>query len=245
MPRSIARQLPIFIFLLLHGAARAAYPPPPAPSPGPSAQAPATSASVQAQETEVRRVCDAMRPHVGNKGKIRAIGVVVEKEVNAWADHKGTVTFTTGILEFLKTPDEIAVICGHEMSHITAGHIKRSIGTQILGTLIGGELLGDLAGSALVNKQSRSHEREADERGLFAMWRAGYNPMTAVDVWQRMMDKYGGKNIPYFSSHPSNKERLQNMKVIMVRNCLKDESQLFCDRILNDADYKAAYEKFK
>lgn len=232
--------------LLAGGEGRAAYPPPPAPGPAPTPGAPAKNGEGAGGEAEMLKVCESIRAYAGNKGKIRRF--VLEKDdelVNAWADHKGVVTFTTAMMKFLKTPDELAVICGHEMSHITAGHIKRSIGTQILGEVLGGSVLGDLAGGAIVMKQSRSHEREADERGLYAMWQAGYNPMSAVDVWARMMDQYGGKNMPYFSSHPSNKERLQNMKVLMVKACLKNESQRYCDRILNDADYQNAYNGFK
>lgn len=195
-------------------------------------------------DADLQRICTGVRPHAGNKGKVRAFHLLDDKKViNAWADFEGKVTFTTGMMDFLKTEDEVAVICGHEVSHITAGHIKRSIGNMVLGTLIGGNIVGDILGSGIVNKQSRSHEREADERGLYAMWAAGYNPMAAVDVWERMAKDFGGDNLPFLSSHPGSDERTSNMKVLMVKRCLGDESLKYCDRILNDPDYKAAYTK--
>ncbi len=238
------------VFLLLcGGTALAAQTPPPPPAPAGAANPPVASKSFEEVQNGLLNVCGNIHPHLPTKHKVKSINLLQEPDVvNAWADFNGKVTFTTAMMDFLKNDDEVAVICGHEMAHITAGHLKRSIGQQILGGVVGAAIGGDggdIVGAAVVMKQSRSHEREADERGLYAMWQAGYNPMTGVDLWQRMSKEFGGKNIPFLSSHPASEERLTNMKVLMVKGCLGNEELVYCDRILADPDYKAAYDGFK
>jgi predicted Zn-dependent protease len=64
---------------------------------------------------------------------------------------------------------------------------------------------------------SRVHESEADKLGLILMAKAGYNPAEAVDFWQSMAQQ-SDKNVPvFFSTHPSDKQRVQDLKDFMPR----------------------------
>ena len=60
---------------------------------------------------------------------------------------------------------------------------------------------------------SRLQESEADEIGLIFMAKAGYDPRTAEDFWQRMEQNSDGSSTPEFlSTHPLNKTRIENIK---------------------------------
>ena len=60
---------------------------------------------------------------------------------------------------------------------------------------------------------SRQQESEADHIGLVLMAKAGYDPATAVDFWQRMLAYSKGKEPPAFlSDHPSSEQRIADIK---------------------------------
>ena len=60
---------------------------------------------------------------------------------------------------------------------------------------------------------SRQQESEADHIGLVLMAKAGYDPATAVDFWQRMLAYSKGKEPPAFlSDHPSSEQRIAVIK---------------------------------
>jgi predicted Zn-dependent protease len=63
---------------------------------------------------------------------------------------------------------------------------------------------------------SRKHESEADMIGLTLMSIAGYDPINAVKVWERMSAKSGGQAPPEFmSTHPSNETRIKELTALV------------------------------
>lgn len=198
----------------------------------------------------MEKVCTSMLPHLERPWKINKIDVIDSPEVNAYADQKGNVTFFMGILDFFQSEDEAAVVCGHELAHVSAKHIKRSIGTRILATIAGeaiGGTAGNLAGGLLFTKQSRKHEREADRRGIIYMWQAGFDPRAAWRVWEALNDLNGESPAiaKYFSTHPVDTERINNNKAFVYTICTQNPTMKYCDVILDDTELKTIAENYK
>src|SRR3954466_8849088 len=135
------------------------------------------------------------------------------KTVNAFCMAGGKMAIYTGLWEQLKaTDDEIAHVMGHEISHARADHTRArmSVSTatnasvQILGAVagvgrLGGDLMQNAAVVAIGLPNSRTSEAEADQIGIELAARAGFDPKSAVTLWDKM-GKLGGGKTPEFLS---------------------------------------------
>ncbi len=152
--------------------------------------------------------------------------VIDSKEINAFALPGGPTFFYTGLLDKLKTEDEIAGVLGHELTHVRQEHWakayadsqKRSLGLNLL-LILGhaNRTVGNLAGitnEVLFDLRfSRKDESEADERGFDMMVAGGYNPQGMADVFQLLSDTAKGDRPPEFlSDHPSDARRIAHIK---------------------------------
>lgn len=91
--------------------------------------------------------------------------------INAYANGKN-ITMTSGMMNFVKNDDELALIIGHELGHNTMGHIRKIVSNIILS--VGG------------TRYTRPFESEADYVGLYYMVRAGYSPNNVEEFWRRL-----------------------------------------------------------
>lgn len=152
--------------------------------------------------------------------------VIDSPEINAFADPSG-VYVTYGMLRFIKSDDELAFVLGHEMAHLTKGHLLKSTGSQILSGIIGilvggvmsrydpqgGQVLGDTVARGLHAPFSRELEREADYFGLLYTHRAGFDIVKASEFWERFaIELPATMTRSYLGTHPSSPERMVRMK---------------------------------
>jgi predicted Zn-dependent protease len=156
-----------------------------------------------------------------------------DDQVNAFAMPGGKVAVYTGIFKVAKTEDDLAVVIGHEVAHVAAGHGNERVTQQLLAA--GGALAlqfgtNDLdsqtrqmlmaaygAGSTLgfLLPYSRYHESEADEIGLIYAAKAGYDPRAAIGFWQRMEALKSGSPPEFLSTHPSGATRVKKLNALM------------------------------
>jgi predicted Zn-dependent protease len=150
------------------------------------------------------------------------------KTVNAFCMAGGKMAIYTGMWDQLKaTDDEIAQVMGHEIAHALADHTRERmsiamttavattaaaiiVGTQDSGPGVGLALTGAQLASVLAIQlpNSRQGESEADQIGIELAARAGYDPKSAVTLWEKMGKLGGGKGSPEFlSTHPSPQNR--------------------------------------
>src|SRR5262245_15535681 len=152
--------------------------------------------------------------------------------LNAFAVPGGFVFVTRGMLMELKDEAELAVVLGHEITHIAAWHgLEMLQKAGLLGTLtalgvIGGAVVGAgeaaiaLAQAASVYENlyllgyGRKYELEADQYGVCYAARAGYDPEAAYTFFSRLNEIEKDEQIaqrisPYWKSHPDTADRLQ------------------------------------
>ena len=135
---------------------------------------------------------------------------------NAWAS-PGQITVTNRLLEFMHSDDELAVVMGHELAHLTQGHIVKGFGTSLLGSVLAAavaqatdvSVLGDVAGGAVQSAFSRDFERQADYVGLRYAFQAGYDIRVGPRLWERVATELPQRAaIPLLATHPSEPERM-------------------------------------
>lgn len=150
--------------------------------------------------------------------------------LNATCAPGGKITFYTGIIEQLNlNDDEIAAIMGHEIAHALREHGRERV-SQAMAQNLAVNVAMAAAGSygsavsaanqvahyVFVLPNSRENESEADAIGLELAARAGYNPMGAITVWQKMIKANQGKSSPEFlSTHPSGETRIDQLTALM------------------------------
>jgi len=192
-------------------------------------EGPDTERTKRVHEITNRLIAQAIRfrPDSANwKWEVRVIDD--PKTVNAFCMAGGKMAIYSGLLEQLKaTDDEIAQVMGHEISHALANHTQErmsiamtsQIGLEVAAIALGGRqgaALG-LTGAELAAvyaiqlPNSRESESEADRIGIELAARAGYDPRSAVTLWEKM-EKAGGKGPPQFlSTHPSPENRKERL----------------------------------
>ena len=131
--------------------------------------------------------------------------------VNAYADGD-TVVVTKGMMNFVESDNELALVVGHELGHNVMGHIDKQRGNRIIGAVLDGLLAGvtgvytNSFANAAGMMYSQEFEQEADYMGVYFMERAGYDSSGAPNFWRRM-----GTDNPYAighaSSHPTSAYR--------------------------------------
>jgi len=154
--------------------------------------------------------------------------VFESEEANAFALPGGKVGVYTGLLRLAETDDELAIVMGHEIAHVTARHGAERM-TQVLAATIGAVAV-DAASQRSSNKDewrlaygvgatlgtlafSRSHESEADFIGLKYAAKAGYDPRASITFWKKMAASSKGARPPkWLSTHPPQEERIARLQ---------------------------------
>lgn len=152
--------------------------------------------------------------------------VVKDKQVNAFALPGGNIVVYSGILDKVKSPEELAALLSHEVTHVKERHSLRGLTRNLAGSVFISLIFGDTAStsSILASKAedlyqlgfSREMEKEADLNGLQIMYHNRLDPQGMVHLMERLNEeekKQGTtKILSYLNSHPMTDERLTYIK---------------------------------
>ena len=157
--------------------------------------------------------------------------LIKDSQINAFCMPGGKIVVYEGLLSVARTPDELAVVLGHEIAHAVAKHSNERMSQQIL-TQYGIALISsalseksvavrDLATTVfglgakvgMMLPYSRKHEYEADYMGIVFMELAGYDSDSSVTFWKNMAE-LGESSVPeILSTHPSDDKRIANLEL--------------------------------
>lgn len=157
------------------------------------------------------------------------IEIIKDKTVNAFALPGGRIGVNQGMFKVATNQALLAVVLGHELSHVVARHSAERISDQMIAqlgistaTAYGAsqgidpaslqKLLGMGTQLGVMLPFSRAQESEADIMGQRFMARAGFNPQAAVVLWQKMAQQEKSAPLAFLSTHPATRSRIAKMK---------------------------------
>ena len=140
---------------------------------------------------------------------------------NAWVTTGNKINITAKFLHELTKEQRIAV-AAHEIAHLKSGHyytklgvsILTSIGFSVLNIFVPGAGYGEyVVKPVLVSGFSRTQELEADKEGVEYLNKAGFSTKYYLQLLNVLQKRSGDtpEKASYFSTHPTNKERIQKI----------------------------------
>ncbi len=157
------------------------------------------------------------------------IKVLDDDTINAFALPGGFFFVNTGILINAENEAEMAGVMAHEIAHVAARHGTRQASRADLVNYGSIPLifLGGWAGYGIRQAAglaipmgfltfSRAFESEADFLGLQYMYKAGYDPTSFVDFFEKVQSqekKKPGTMAKVFSTHPMTDDRIKNSQL--------------------------------
>jgi beta-barrel assembly-enhancing protease len=185
------------------------------------------------REPVLREVMEILSASLPERSYKFQIIVVDEPELNAFAAPGGTIVLYRGLLERIRSPEELAGVLAHEMQHILHRHATRIILGNVSFGMLFSLILGDSNSATGVGREgavtlatlhySRQYEEQADLEGIKLILAAGIDPKGMISFFEGI-HKEDRKTVSvpaYFSTHPDLSGRIVRLKAIARENPLK------------------------
>ncbi len=145
------------------------------------------------------------------------IHIIVVHDVNAFAVPGRHLVIYTGLITYCNSPDELAGVVAHEISHMERGHVMRKLmkeaGLSMLLTIAGGD-----AGRGIVQQLvkmlsstafDREQEAEADRSAVQMLMKADIDPEPFANFLFRLSQEKANipKQFEWISTHPNSQDR--------------------------------------
>jgi predicted Zn-dependent protease len=157
------------------------------------------------------------------------------KQLNAFAAPGGIIGVNGGLFLYAQTEGEYASVLAHELAHLSQRHYARSLEAQqrmqlpILAAMLAGIVAAaagasDAGMAAIASTQaaayqaqtrfSRQNEQEADRIGLQNLEKAGYEPRSMPNMFERMLRQYRYDRMPpeFLLTHPLSESRIADTR---------------------------------
>ncbi|KJK00750.1 peptidase M48 [Pseudomonas sp. 21] len=161
--------------------------------------------------------------------------LIRDKQINAFAAPGGVVGVNGGLFIYAQTEGEYIAVLAHELGHLSQRHFARGIEAQqrmqipVMAAMLAGIVAaaagaGDAGIAAIAGTQaaaiqnqlrfSRQNEQEADRVGVATMVRAGYDPRSMPNMFERLARqyRYEGKPPEFLLTHPVTESRIADTR---------------------------------
>lgn len=161
------------------------------------------------------------------------IKVVDDDSINAFALPGGFFYVNSGLILAADNESELAGVMAHETAHVCAHHAMRqmtrsnwaqigSIPLMVMGGGIGYAAYEayNIAVPLTFMQFSRNFESEADFLGVEYMYKAGYDPQSFIDFFEKVQAQEKKKPntiVKAFSSHPQTPDRIEKSQEEIAR----------------------------
>ena len=161
------------------------------------------------------------------------IKVVDDDSINAFALPGGFFYVNSGLMLAADNESELAGVMAHETAHVCAHHAMRqmtranwaqigSIPLMVVGGGIGYAAYEayNVAVPLTFMQFSRNFEAEADYLGVEYLYKAGYDPQSFVDFFEKIQaqeKKKPGTLVKAFSSHPQTPDRIEKSQAEIAK----------------------------
>lgn len=150
--------------------------------------------------------------------------LIEEDEMNAFTTPGGNIYVYTGLLDKLKSDDQVASVLAHEIGHCAARHTVKKFQAALGYDLISGIVLSRISGgsaqqitqlssnavmSIVFSSYSRKDEYEADRLGVKYMHLACFDPDASIETFNILEADSKGQDVPLIlRSHPYIHDRI-------------------------------------
>jgi predicted Zn-dependent protease len=145
------------------------------------------------------------------------LNIFMDDDVNAFALPARYLIINTGLIEYCKTPEELAGVIAHEIAHMEHHHVMKKllkgVGLSMLMTIAGGESGGEILRETIKLLSStafdREQESEADASAVHLMAAAGIDPEQLANFLFRLSQEKDNvpKHFEWLATHPNSQDR--------------------------------------
>lgn len=171
------------------------------------------------------------------------ITVVKSDIVNAYALPGGKIVVYEGILNKIKSSEELVALLSHEFSHVQLRHSTKNICRSLSSYLLISLLIGDAGGITAVVVQnadqlkqlgySRTLEEEADRNGMLLMEQNKVDIRGMLNLFRALKEEEGETtNLQFLSTHPLTDNRIKSVTTELERkNNIQSQPQPLLDSL--------------
>jgi predicted Zn-dependent protease len=176
----------------------------------------------------IRRIGDRLAVVSDRRDYKYNFHLIEKDEMNAFTTPGGNIYVYTGLLDKLKSDDQIAAVIAHEIGHCAARHtvkkFQAALSYNILSSLIISQIEEDKAKrvtalsantlmSIVFSGYSRQDEHEADRLGIKYMHLACFDPAASIETFEVLKSgSKGWEGILLFRSHPYIQDRIRDIR---------------------------------
>ncbi|MDB5771098.1 MAG: family metallopeptidase [Burkholderia sp.] len=175
-----------------------------------------------AEQARLKRLFAELKQPDGERTEYRLEFRDSPQGPNAFALPNGVIVMTDQLVALAPGDQALLGVLGHELGHLHRRHSLRSLmqalGVGVVVNLFIGDVSTVLAAAPallLYQNYSRDFEREADQYAI-EMMRDNRIPLSPMaDLFEKMKAPVAGdqaNNSGYFSSHPSDEERIETLR---------------------------------